>query len=51
MYWFRDFVMEKIGHLFRSSPSDSFYKRKDSSDLANVLLETIMEFRNPKKGY
>jgi hypothetical protein len=43
--------MEKIGDLFHSSSSDSFYKRKDSSDLADVLLETIMEFRNPKKGY
>jgi hypothetical protein len=43
--------MEKIGHLFRSSFIDSFYKRKDSSDLADVLLEAIMEFRNPKKGY
>ena len=50
-YWFRNFVMGKIGHLFRSSSSDSFYKRKDSAYLGKVLLETIMEFRNPKKGY
>jgi hypothetical protein len=28
-----------------------FVKEKESSDLAKVLLETIMEFRNPKKGY